>query len=266
MEYSEQARRRMTRLFLVIILCLLNSAAQAAVILVTESRLVRSQGNISSQTSFQSWAVEERSPGSFGSFDFTVDETRTAGSNSASAGTSMTSTITESLFSASANTGSSIAFNESSSFFGSDAFGRASFEVTFQILTPTTFDLTGNLSFLQGESSPRGSASLSIFNGCCSNTFTISLGTSSAFNSFSQNIQLSGVLNPDTYTLRAEASARADAFSPGTSEAGTAAFNFNFTLGSSGATVVPVPAAMWLFASAVGLLGWMRRRARTHQS
>ena len=30
---------------------------------------------------------------------------------------------------------------------------------------------------------------------------------------------------------------------------------------SGTATVVPVPAAVWLFASALGLMGWIRRRA-----
>ncbi len=267
MEYSGQVRRWTTRLFLVIFLCLLHSAAYAAVVLVTENRLVRSQGDVGSQTSFQSWAVEERSTGDFGSFNFTVDETRTAGTNSASASASMTSDITASMFSASGNTGGSVIFSEPSNFSRSDAFGRASFEVTFQVLTPTVFDLTGSLSFLQNEGSPRGAAVLSLVNGgCCSNTFNISLGNGSAFSSFSQNIQLSGVLDPATYTLRAQASVNADSFSAGFPESGMATFDFNFALGSGGGTVspVPVPAAVWLFGSAIGLLGWMRRR--THQS
>jgi len=266
MEYSGQVRRWTTRLFLIIFLCLLHSAVYAAAILVTDNRLVRSQGDVISQTTTQSWTVEERSPGNFGTFDFTVDETRTAGTNTASANASMTSNITESLFTANASTGSSSTLNEAGNFSRSSSSGRASFEVTFQLLAPTTFDLTGNLSFLQGTGSSRGGSVLSLVNGCCSNTFNISLGNSSVFSDFSQNIQLSGLLDPDTYTLRAQASVNSDNFSPGFPESGTAAFNFNFVLGSNGAAVspVPVPASVWLFGSAIGLLGWMRRRV--HQS
>ncbi len=262
MEYSGQVRRWTTRLFLVICLCLLHSAAYAAVILVTDNRLVRSQGNVSSLTTTQSWTVEERSPGNFGTFNFTVDEARTAGTNTASANASMTSDITESLFTANASAGSSSTLNEAANFSRSSSSGRASFEVTFQILTPMTFDLTGNLSFFKGTGSSRGGAVLSLFNGCCSSTFNISLGNGSAFNDFSQNIQLSGLLDPDTYTLRAQAFVNSDNFSPGFPESGTAAFNFNFAVGSSGAGVapVPVPAAVWLFGSAIGWLGGMRRR------
>jgi len=262
MGYSGQAHRWTTRLFLIICLCLLHSAVYAAAILVTDNRLVNSQGNVSSQTTTQTWTVEERSPGNFGTFDFMVDETRTAGTNAASSNASLTSNITDSLFTANASAGSSSILNESGNPSRSSSSGRASFEATFQILTPTTFDLTGNLSFLKGAGSSRGGATLSLFNGCCSNTFSISLGNSSVFNDFSQNIQLSGLLDPDTYTLRAQASVNADNFSVGSPESGTAAFDFNFVLGSNGAAVapVPVPAAVWLFGSAIGLLGWMRRR------
>jgi len=41
------------------------------------------------------------------------------------------------------------------------------------------------------------------------------------------------------------------------SDAGT----FTLTALTDGISVVPVPAAVWLFGSALGMLGWMRRRA-----
>jgi NADPH:quinone reductase-like Zn-dependent oxidoreductase len=36
----------------------------------------------------------------------------------------------------------------------------------------------------------------------------------------------------------------------------------SWTSGYFTASLIPVPAAVWMFGSAVGLLGWIRRRAR----
>lgn len=41
----------------------------------------------------------------------------------------------------------------------------------------------------------------------------------------------------------------------------TASGEYYFDIQSMGLTVVPVPAAVWLFASALGMLGWARRKA-----
>lgn len=260
MESFGHTRRRAAHLFFVIVLCLLYSTAHSASLLVGEERLVRSQGSIGSATSYQAWTIEEQSPQAFGVFSHTVDETRTAGANSASADASMTSSITDSHFSATASAGGTVSINETSAFSSSGADSRAFFEVTFQILVPTPFDLTGSLSFFQDEGSSRGSAYLDLFDGTSySDTFSIRLGNSSAYNSFSQNIQLSGMLDPDTYTLRAQASVDANGYSVASAQSGSAAFDIDFVLGSPSVTAVPVPAAAWLFGSALGLLGWIRR-------
>ena len=52
-------------------------------------------------------------------------------------------------------------------------------------------------------------------------------------------------------------------FGNGDSSAGTKAFSGDAWAvhdGNPGTAVVPVPAAVWLFGSALGLLGWVRRR------
>lgn len=45
------------------------------------------------------------------------------------------------------------------------------------------------------------------------------------------------------------------------SGAGKANFLFGWAVRSGDISLVPVPAAVWLFGSALGLLGWLRRRA-----
>jgi len=263
MKPSTRARRGAAYFSIFLIFGVLPSAAHAAAILVSEQRAVRSFGDVGSLTSFQAWTVEERSPGSFGSFDFTVDESRQTGTNSSSASASQSSNISTTSIIASGTTNSVVSINEPSNFSGADADSSSRFEVTFQVLSPTTFDLSGSLSFQQTDGSPRGSAFVSLFDGTSSgNLFSLNLGQSFAFNSFTQNIQLSGILDPATYTLRATASVDADGFSSIAQESGTAAFDIAFLLGANGISPspVPVPAAAWLFGSALGLLGWARRR------
>jgi hypothetical protein len=43
----------------------------------------------------------------------------------------------------------------------------------------------------------------------------------------------------------------------------TGDFTDNFSSSATATTTVPIPAAAWLFGSALGLLGWVRRRANT---
>jgi len=265
MEKLSRRHGRSTRFLIVAVFCLVHSVAYSAAVLVKDGRLVHSSGSVSSQTSLQSFTVEERSPGNFGAFNFSINETRSAGTNQATSSASMTSNITDTLFSASASAGESLTANEppGSGFSFPSTSGRALFEAMFQVLTPMSFDLTGNLSFTQAAGFPRGGASLNLSNGSFGRggTFNISLGNGSASNSFSQAVQLSGLLPPDTYTLRVQASVGASGISVGRPQASTAAFDFNFLLGiPGGASVVPVPAAVWLFGSAIGLLGWLGRR------
>ena len=52
-----------------------------------------------------------------------------------------------------------------------------------------------------------------------------------------------------------------DADSAGVGTGSYAATCNSWTSGYFSATVVPVPAAVWLMGSALGLLGWVRRKA-----
>ncbi len=232
--------------------------AQAAVILVDENRQVRSNGSVSSTTSLETWSVEERSPGNFGDFNFVVDETRNAGSNISSSMASLRSSITEGLFSAAGESNSVVELNEARGNSSVNGNGSSRFEVTFQVTEPTFFSLDGFLTFEQLLGSPRGSATIKLSDGSFSGrNFQLSFGSSSAFGDFSQVVSISGLLEPNTYTLRAFASSSADAFSINSTLDGRASFDVNLALRSA---TVPLPAAAWMFGLALSMLAAFRSR------
>jgi hypothetical protein len=67
-------------------------------------------------------------------------------------------------------------------------------------------------------------------------------------------------LNPDENP--SNNTAHAFNFDDGTkSITGKLGSEFAWAVRDGGANLVPIPAALWLFGSALGLLGWMRRKA-----
>jgi len=235
-----------------------HNIAQASVVLVDESRRVRSDGSVSSVTSLETWSVEERSPGDFGNFDFTVSETRSAGSNVSSSTASLQSSITENLFSATGASSASAGLNEARGNSSVNGNGLSEFAVTFRVLESTSFTLDGSLAFDQLFGSSRGSAMITLFSESSQGgNFRLSFGTSSAFSDFSQIIAIAGLLEPNTYTLRAFASSSADAFSLNSVQGGQASFDVNLALHSA---AVPLPAAAWMFGLALMMLRLIRGR------
>ncbi len=229
-----------------------HNIAHASVVLVDESRRVRSNGSVSSVTFLETWSVEERSPGSFGNFDFTVSETRNAGLNVSSSTASLQSGITENLFSATGTSSASAGLNEARGNSSVNGNGLSEFAATFRVLEPASFSLDGSLAFDQLFGSPRGAATITLFSESSQGGhFRLSFGTSSAFSDFSQIVAIAGLLEPDTYTLRAFASSSADAFSLNSAQDGRASFDVNLVLHSA---AVPLPAAAWMFGLALTML------------
>jgi hypothetical protein len=241
---------------------LLSTAAQSAVVLVTDSRSVRSTGNVGSPTSFVSWTREERAPSGFGQFVYDIEENHNAGSNSAGGSVAMTSNVTSSLLSGTATSFAVVDINETNSFYSNGSDSNARFEVTFQVSAPTYFALTGELVNEVQGSSCCGGASLSLRNtNYSSPRFDVSFGTTSYNVGQTQNILLYGLLDPNTYTLMAVANAAADGYSIGSSEEARAMFDFQLKLDSN-AIPAPAPSALWLLLTGMAsVLTWVRRRA-----
>lgn len=259
MRRRDSGRLRLALLF--VLLTLSANAVNAAVILVDEDRRVRSDGTVRSATTFESWSVEERSPGAFGAFDAIVDESRSAGLNTSSSSGSLKSSIADDLLSASALTRAAVDYNESTGSYGSLSGNALSeFEVTFRVVESTLFQLTGALTMDQILGSPRGTAQITLSSASSANgDFRLSFGSSYAYGDFSQMISIAGILEPNTYTLRAIASITSDAYQIGTAVGGLASFDVNLALG---AATVPLPAAAWMFGLALAMLGGLQVRLR----
>jgi hypothetical protein len=228
-------------------------ANAASVTIINDNRTIRSSGSISSETRTNSWNVSDVSPNDTGIYNQTLDETRIAEPNSARGVATIVSNIGTSGFSASGTAFSVVDLEPGSGnnrFSEADAFSQ--FEVRFVIDEPTNFSLSALLGFdqISGNGS-RGGAQLSL----SSNFFNLSAGTSFVSQDFERNIVLSGILDPDTYTLRVSASVNSDAFSSPSLVSGQSSYNVRMNLAP-----IPVPAAVWLFASGIGLLFGLRMR------
>jgi len=245
--------------FVLAITC--HNIAYASVVLVDDSRRVTSNGSVSSVTTLETWSVEERSPGNFGNFDFTVSESRNAGSNASSSSASLQSSITGNVFSATGISSASAGLSEARGNSSVNGNGLSEFAVTFQVLERMSFSLDASLTFDQLLGSSRGAATITLFSGASQGgDFRLSFGQSSTFSDFSQTIAIAGLLDPNTYTLRALASSSADAFSFNSAQNGQASFDVNLRLNSA---AVPLPAAAWMFGLALSiLLGFGSGRTR----
>ncbi len=236
-----------------VLLLAAGSIAQAATITVDE-RSVRTSGSIGSSTSNQSWSREEFPAANAQVFDKVLDETRTAGTNLARGVASMDSSVTASLITAHGRANSEVHIQESmrnSAY--QDSYTRL--RITFQILQPTMFTLTGLLAYDSILGSNYGGSYLSLRTDYYSGpAFNLNFGNSSTSSDFSQNIQLTGMLDPNTYTLEAIADTSAQGYSIGNRQLSTATFDVQLALGAQ-TSPVPLPASVWMLLTGLAAIG-----------
>ncbi len=230
------------------------SIAQAATITVDE-RSLRTSGSIGSSTSYQSWSREEFPPANAQVFNKVVDETRTAGTNLAHGMASMESSVAPSLIIAIGSSSSEVSVQESTrnNYASQDSSSRL--RITFQILQPTMFTLTGVLAFDNVLGSNYGGSILSLRTDYYSGpSFNLNFGNSSSSSDFRQNVQLTGMLDPNTYTLEAIASTSAQGYSIGSRQLSNATFAVQLALGAQ-TSPVPLPASAWMLLTGLAAIG-----------
>jgi hypothetical protein len=258
-------KSRIGRIAVATAVVLAAGVAQAATVTLTDDeRSVGSSGNVSSSTSSVSWTRNERPATDYAAFTYTVDETRNAGTNVASGEASLDSLATTSLLQGTGTTTASAVINQTGSSNDYNYYSRAevdgfvTYRISFQVLQPTEFDLSAVLSIVGAQNCCGNSAQLSLRNtNYNSPTFNLSFGNSSS-GPFTQNVALSGILDPNTYTLEAIARASADAYSLGVPALNTASFDFALMLGPQ-TSPVPLPGSVWLLGTAVGAIAARRR-------
>jgi hypothetical protein len=126
-----------------------------------------------------------------------------------------------------------------------DSASLSDFDVTFRVAGGgTTLVLTGDYGGYGEFGTPGGSVS-----------FRLTQGGTLIYQSSDDVIDYSGFLADGDYRILAYAIISGAGFN-----AGGSGFDFTGEFGTSAVTFVPVPAAVWLFGSALVGLGWMRRR------
>ena len=234
----------------------------ASVNIISQDRYVRSFGSVNSETRYESWSVTESSPNINGSFNQIVDESRSAGNNTSRGKATITSSIDSYLFEASGTAYGSAIVNTATNINNRtvDGNARSSFEVRFQLLESMSFDLSTLLLAdidEDGNSYAYGSAYFSLR----SDYFNLTMGDTNSRSDFSQAFSLSGMLDAGVYTMSIYADFDADQYSrnPGF-ESGLASYDLSLQLAP---THAPLPASIWLFLSALGLIGLKSQRSKS---
>ncbi len=124
--------------------------------------------------------------------------------------------------------------------------------------------MTGLLGYSENDTNrARGGACFALRNSNYSSPgFNLSLGNSSGYE-FNQPLQLSGLLEAGTYFLEVYAYTDVDLYSyyADTSADASAYYDFSLSITEGTPSEVPVPAAAWLFGSALmGLVGCKRKK------
>jgi len=236
--------------------------ANAAVVLLSESRNVYASALVNTAIGSESASSSRNSLGDFSDFDKSVAVGANLGESSASASAEQTSQISATSISATGMAAANAEINPfAPSFFASaNASANTSLFVSFELTSPQLFDLSGTLS---SDADLFGFAQADV--SLTSQDGSFSLLLSAPFpGGQTTPFDLSGTLFPNVYTLTANANIGADAFFDTDPVGGASEFSFDLEflpdpLRYLAIVPVPLPAAFWLFAAGlIGLAGIAR--------
>jgi hypothetical protein len=240
----------------------LGTPANAAVVLLSESRDVYASASVNTAIGSESASSSRNSLGDFADFDKSVAVGASLGEASASASAEQTSHISTTSISATGMATASAEINpfDPSFFTSANASANTSLFVSFELASPQRFDLSGKVSS-DADLFGFGQAGVSL----TSQDGSFSLSLSTPFSGGQTTpFDLSGTLFPNIYTVTANANIGANAFFDADPVSGTSEFSFELEflpdpLRYLALVPVPLPAAFWLFAGGlIGLVGIAR--------
>lgn len=241
------------------------SGTSHAVSVSSDQRQLNINGEVSSYNQRNSWNEQAFADANEAIFNKSLSQTETLNANTstsnASISSSITSTNNQTVFAGNGNAYSYVSSVHETNprFRHQRANSFSEYEITFTLTEAASFDLIGSLFYDETTAGNRyGGAVFSLTNNDYNAPgFSLVLGNSYSNNNFNQAIQLSGVLDPGSYRLEAYAKSNISTYNygygPDTSEI-NAGYDFNFTLNqglNNTPPQVPVPAAAWLFGSAL---------------